>query len=76
MVVLGDLNAHVGRNVTVWGDVIGKQDEIVENGNGRRLLQFCAENDLVLANSCMVSTHSSISISSRGNVEGGISDPL
>ena len=50
LVVLGDLNAHVGRNVAVWGDVIGKHGEVVENWNGARLLQFCAENDLVIAN--------------------------
>ena len=51
LVVLGDLIAHVGRNVAVWGDVIGKHGEVVENWNGARLLQFCAENDLVIANS-------------------------
>ena len=51
LVVLGDLNAHVGRNVVMWGDVIGKHGEVVENGNGARLLQFCAEKGLVIANS-------------------------
>ena len=51
LVALGDLNACVGGNVAVWGDVIGKHGEVVENGNGTRLLQFCAENDLVIANS-------------------------
>ena len=50
LIVLGDLNARVGRNVGVWGDVIGKQGEVVENGNGKRLLQLCAENELVVAN--------------------------
>ena len=51
LVVMGDLNARVGDNVKVWGEVIGKQGEAVENGNGKRLLQFCAENDLVVTNS-------------------------
>ena len=51
LVVLGDLNARVGRNVTVWGDVIGKHGEAVENENGMRLLQFCAENDLGITKS-------------------------
>ena len=46
---MGDLNARVGRNVEVWGDVIGKQGEVVENG-GKRLLQLCAENELMVAN--------------------------
>ena len=51
LVVLGDVNARVGRNVIVWGDVIGKHGEAVENENGMRLLQFCAENELGIANS-------------------------
>ena len=34
----------------VWGDVTGKQGEVVENGNGKRLSQLCAENELVVAN--------------------------
>ena len=50
LVVMGDLNARVGDNVKVWGEVIGKQGEAVENGNGKRLLQFCAEIDLVVTN--------------------------
>ena len=50
LVVMGDLNARVGDNVKVWGEVIGKQWVAVENGNGMRLLQFCAENDLVVTN--------------------------
>ena len=50
LIVMGDLNARVGRNVGVWGDVIGKQSKLVENGNGKRLLQLCAENELVVAN--------------------------
>ena len=52
LIVMEDLNARVGRNVGVWGDVIGKQGEVVENGNGKRLLQLCAENELVVANTC------------------------
>ena len=50
LIVMGDLNARVGRNVEVWGGVIGRQGEVVENGNGKRLLQFCAENELVVTN--------------------------
>ena len=37
----------------VWGGVIGRQGEVAENGNGKRLLQFCAENELVVINTCM-----------------------
>ena len=49
LIVMGDLNARVGRNVEVWGGVIGRQGEVVENENGR-LLQFCAKNELVVTN--------------------------
>lgn len=50
LIVMGDLNARVGNNAKVWREVIGKQGEVVENGNGKRLLQFCAENDMVVTN--------------------------
>ena len=50
LIVMGDLNARVGRNVEVWGGVIGRQGEVVENGNSKRLLQYCAGNELVVAN--------------------------
>ena len=29
LIGMGDLNARVGRNVGVWGDVIGKENELV-----------------------------------------------
>ena len=34
LIVMGDMNARVGENVKVWGEIIGRQGEVVENGNG------------------------------------------
>ena len=34
----------------VWGVVTGRQGEVVENENSKRLLQFYAKNELVLTN--------------------------
>ena len=50
VVVMGDLIARVGNNVTRWEGVIGKQGEDVENDSGRRLLSFSAENDFKVLN--------------------------
>ena len=33
LIVMGDMNARVGDNVKVWGEIIGRQGEVVENGN-------------------------------------------
>lgn len=42
LVVMGNFNAQVGKNVGVWKGVIGEHGEYVENDNGRRLLRFSA----------------------------------
>ena len=47
---MGDFNARVGNNVGRWSDVKGKHGEEVENDSGRRLLNFCGENDLRIMN--------------------------
>ena len=65
LIVMGDLNARVGRNVEVWKGVIGRQGEVVVNGNGKRLLQFCAEIELVVTNTWF---NARIFISSHGNL--------
>ena len=31
---------------------MGRQGEVVENGNGKKLLQFCAEDELMVTNTC------------------------
>ena len=40
MVVMGDINAGVGCDVSIWGEVLGRNGEEVCNENGRELLQF------------------------------------
>ena len=42
IIVMGDFNAWVGKNVRVWKGVIGEHGEEVENDSGRRLLGFSA----------------------------------
>ena len=50
LVLMGDLNARVGRDANSWRGVIGRQGEETLNGNGRRLLDLCAVNELVILN--------------------------
>ena len=50
MVVVGDMNARVGCDVSIWGEVLGRNGEEVCNENGRRLLQFSSEHNLWIAN--------------------------
>ena len=46
--IIGDLNAKVGSQET--SGVIGKFGLGVQNGVGQRLIEFCQENALVIAN--------------------------
>ena len=48
----GNFNARVGNDTSIWGDVIGSHGEEVCNENGRRLLQFSSEHNLIIANTC------------------------
>ena len=50
LVLMGDLNARVGRDEKSWKGVIGRQEEETLNRNGRRLLDFCAVHELVILN--------------------------
>ena len=50
VIVMGDFNAKVGKNVEVWKGVIGGHVEEVENDSGRRLLDFSDDNDLRIMN--------------------------
>ena len=50
LIVMGDLNARVGGDTSIWGEVIGKHGEEVCNENGRRLLQFSSEHNLWISN--------------------------
>jgi hypothetical protein len=48
--VIGDLNGRVGKKDNTTMEVIGKHGENIRNGNGRRLIEHCIENDLIIAN--------------------------
>ena len=45
---IGDWNAKVGSQETLW--VTGKFGLVVRNEVGQRLIEFCQENSLVIAN--------------------------
>ena len=49
ILILGDLNARVGKNSEEWDRVIGKAGEVLNN-NGRKLLNLCLMNNLVILN--------------------------
>ena len=38
LIVMGDLNARVGNETDIWGEVLGRQGEQLCNENGSRLL--------------------------------------
>jgi hypothetical protein len=49
--VIGDLNGRVGKKDNTTMEVIGNHGENIRNGNGRRLMEHCIENnDLIIAN--------------------------
>ena len=50
MVVMGDMNARVGCDTSIWDEVLGRNGEEVCNNNGRRLLQFSSEHNLGVSN--------------------------
>jgi exonuclease III len=50
MIVLGDMNAHLGSNRTGWETVLGKYTRGMVNDNGTRLLSFACNNNLRITN--------------------------
>ena len=50
LVIMGDFNARVGNDVATWQGTIGRFGPEEQNGNGFRLLDFCALNGLVVTN--------------------------
>lgn len=51
VIMMGDLNGRVGNDNKGIEWCLGKQGEKVKNTNGERLLNFCVENELIIANS-------------------------
>ena len=50
IIVMGDSNARIGKNVKMWKGMISEHGEDVENDSGRRLLGFSAENEMRIMN--------------------------
>ena len=50
LIVMGDMNARVGDDTSIWGEALGRHGEEVCNENGRRLLQFSSEHSLWIYN--------------------------
>ena len=52
IVLLGDFNARVGENESIWNGVLGKFGTGRANSNGELLLSICTEHQLVITNTC------------------------
>jgi len=50
IVLMGDFNAHVGKDAEIWRGVIGGQGDVSFNEQGRLLLDFCASSGLSVMN--------------------------
>ena len=50
IILLGDFNARVGRDYSIWPGVIGKHGVGNENSNGTLLLSLCTEFELCITN--------------------------
>ena len=52
ILLLGDFNARVGQDVTIWNRVLGRFGTGQVNFNGELLLSICTEHQLVITNTC------------------------
>ena len=50
LVIMGDFNARVGSDSSLWNSVLGPHGIGECNANGERLLDFCARNQLIVSN--------------------------
>ena len=52
VILLGDFNARVGKDYTVWPSVIGHHGLGMMNDNGRLLAELCTQHNLIIINTC------------------------
>jgi len=57
LIVLGDFNARIGFDSTIWGNVMGKHSVGNINSNGHRLLGLCSEFGLFVTNTLFQLKH-------------------
>lgn len=50
VIIVGDLNGRVGRRDEESGETIGNQGETTRNNNGKRLIEYCMMNNLIITN--------------------------
>ena len=48
--MMGDLNARVGNETDIWGEVLGRHNEQLCKENASSLLQFSNEHNLLITN--------------------------
>ena len=69
IVTLGDFNGHVGKCAEGFEGVHGGNDIGKRNAEGRRLLEFCGERELCLANTWFYKADKRKSTYSAGGCE-------
>lgn len=48
--IVGDFNGRVGKHDNIYNTIIGKYGEETVNNNGKRLINFCQNYDLIITN--------------------------
>ncbi|KAK4873256.1 hypothetical protein RN001_015285 [Aquatica leii] len=71
---MGDMNGRVGNNNESIERHMGQQGENTKNDNGRRLIDLCVGNDLVITNTKFM--HKDIHKYTRESAPGTISQSL